>query len=105
MTELDRRGHPRIKFEKPLRGAVGATRVYLEDASASGIRIIHKAPLPGPGEFCRVDVPTDSGPIRLDCEIVRTESAHALFYSGLSIIAPADRQSGERMRTLFQTKH
>ena len=105
MTDPDRRRHPRIKFERPLRGAVGATRVYLEDASISGIRIIHKLPLPEPGKYCRVDVPTDVGPIHLDCEVVRTETAHALFHSGLSIVAPADRQSAERMRALFQTKH
>ena len=102
MPDEERRRYPRIKFDKPLRGAVGATRVYLEDASIGGLRIIHKAPLPAPGTVCRVDVPTDVGPISLDCEIVRTVTAHALFHSGLSIVAPADRQSAERMRTLFR---
>lgn len=102
MTTPDRRRYPRIRFEKPIRGAVGATRVYVEDASLGGLCIIHQAPLPGPGAVCRVEVSaTEVGPIAVDCEIVRTWSDRKLFHTGVQIVAPADRQSGERLRSLF----
>jgi hypothetical protein len=104
MADPDRRRNPRIGLSNLMRGAVGATRVYVEDASLSGIRVIHQAPLPAPGAVCRVDLPSEVGPISLDCEIVHTVTMRALYHSGLQIVAPADRQSAERMRSLFRTK-
>jgi hypothetical protein len=103
MTSVERRRYPRIRFDKPIRGAVGATRVYVEDVSMGGLRIIHQAPLPEPRAVVRVDVPTEVGPISVDCEIVRTTTDRSLFHTGVQIVAPADRQSGERLRTLFTT--
>ena len=104
MDQTDRRRFLRVKIEPPIRAAVGATRVYVEDASIGGIRVIHKAPLPDPGEVCRVDLPSDVGPIHLDCEVVRTVYERALYHSGMQIVAAADRQSAERLRTFYNAK-
>ena len=82
-----------------MRGAVGAARVYVLDTSVAGMRVAHQATLPNPGEFCRVEVPTDLGPIKLDCQIVRTVHQNHLYQTGLSIVS-ADHQSTERLRTL-----
>ena len=99
MVTADRRRYPRLRMPQPLRGAVGTARVYVLDASLGGMRIAHQATLPQPGAFCRVEVPTDLGPMKLDCEVVRTIPERALFHTGLQIVA-ADHQSAERLRTL-----
>ncbi len=104
MDLTDRRRFLRVKIEPPIRAAVGSTRVYVEDASIGGIRVIHQAPLPDPGEVCRVELPSDVGPISLDCEVVRTVLERALYHSGMQIVAAADRQSAERLRTFYSAK-
>lgn len=103
----ERRRHPRVRFSAPIRGAVGPARIYVLDASPNGVGIAHQAAIPAPGSFCRVEMPSELGPIKLDCTIVRTvaQSANAaakkLFHSGLEVVA-ADRQSAERLRTLTE---
>lgn len=99
----ERRLHPRVKLRQPMRGVVGPVRVYVIDASVSGVRVAHQANLPDPGEFCRVQVPTDLGEIKLDCEVVRTVPDKALYLTGLHIVA-ADRQSTERLRSVFDSE-
>jgi hypothetical protein len=99
MVTHDRRRFPRIRMPQPIRGAVGAARVYVLDASVGGIRVAHQAALPGPGSFCRVEVMTDLGPIKLDCEVVRTVNERALLHTALTIVS-ADRQSAERLRSI-----
>ena len=105
MTDQDRRRHERVKLPQPIRAAIGPTRVYVLDASVGGMCIAHQAAIPHPGEFCRIEVPSDLGMIRLDCEVVRTVPERTVYHSGLQIIA-ADRQSAERLRTIFdESKH
>ena len=100
MVEQDRRRYHRTALAEPLRAAVGSIRVYVLDASVGGMRVAHQAALPNPGEFCRIEVPSKLGPIRLDCEVVRTVPDRSVYHSGLEIIA-ADRQSAERLRSIF----
>jgi PilZ domain-containing protein len=100
MIENDRRRHQRVTLPQPIRAAIGPIRVYVLDASVGGMRVAHQAALPHPGEFCRIEVPSQLGPICLDCEVVRTTTDKNLFQSALEIIA-ADRQSAERLRNIF----
>jgi hypothetical protein len=100
MPTTERRRFRRVTLRQPLRGAVGDARVYLVDGSLGGIRIVHQTPLPSPGAFCRVEVLSDLGPMKLDCEVVRTMPRDTLFQSGLAIVA-ADWQSTERLKSLF----
>jgi PilZ domain len=100
MPTTERRRFRRVTLRQPLRGAVGDARVYLVDGSLGGIRIVHQTPLPSPGAFCRVEVLSDLGPMKLDCEVVRTMPRDRLFQSGLAIVA-ADWQSTERLKSLF----
>lgn len=101
MTSGDRRRFQRLTLSQPVRGAVGSARIYVLDASLGGVRIAHQGALPAPGGFCRLEFPTEEGPVRLDCEIVRTVPAKsAVFHSGLQIVA-SDRQSAERLRSII----
>ncbi|HYI09028.1 MAG TPA: PilZ domain-containing protein [Thermoanaerobaculia bacterium] len=93
-----------------MRGAVGATGVMIIDLSMGGIGVVHEAALPAPGGVCRLEVPSEIGPIRLDCAIVRTvkrnaaDAARALFHTGLQVLA-TDRQSEERLRSIAESKN
>ena len=100
MTSADRRRFQRLTLSQPVRGAVGSARIYVLDASLGGVRIAHQSALPAPGGFCRLEFPTDEGPVRLDCEIVRTVPSRSVFHSGLQIVA-TDRQSAERLRSIL----
>ena len=104
----DRRRFQRVKLREPLRGVVGPARVFVLDASVGGLRVAHQGTLPPPGAFCRVELPTDMGPVTVDCEVVRTVPQPAtqtqqkpVYQSGLAVIATADRQSAERLRSIF----
>ena len=73
--------------------------MYVLDASVSGFRVAHQAELPAPGGFVRIEVTTNLGPIRLDCEVVRTVPERSLYHTGLQILA-SDHQSAERLRSM-----
>jgi hypothetical protein len=110
MVDTERRRHSRLKLREPLRGAVGPARVYVLDASLGGMRVAHQGTLPPPGAYCRIELPTDVGTIKVDCEVVRTvpqpppltQTMKPIFHSGLAVVAPADRQSAERLKSIFQ---
>ncbi len=100
MNTTERRRFTRVTLRQPVRGSVGDARIYMVDGSLGGIRIVHQSPLATPGAYCRVEISSDLGPVKLDCEIIRTVMHNMLFHSGLSIVA-ADRQSTERLKTLI----
>lgn len=95
----DRRRHRRMQPATPLRGMVGNVPVVALDASAGGVRLAHESPMPAAGAFCRLDLTSSLGPLKLDCQVIRTETGKTLE-TALTIIS-ADRQSLERLRVLF----
>lgn len=109
MASTERRRHQRLKLREPLRGAAGSARIYVLDASVGGMRVAHQGTLPSPGAFIRIELPTDMGTIKVDCEVVRTvpqpppmtQTSKPIFHSGLAVVAAADRQSAERFKTVF----
>ena len=109
MPTNDRRRHSRVRFRTPIRGDAGGERIFVLDVSPGGVGIAHEAVLPPPGGVCRVELPSDLGPIRLDCAIVRTvkrsadDAARELFYSGLQVLA-TDRQSEARLQSIISKK-
>lgn len=111
MVTTERRRFPRVKLHEPLRGAVSTgARVYVLDGSLGGFRVAHQGTLPAPGNFVRIELKTDMGSIFVDCEVVRTvatpppltETQKPVFHSGVAVVAAADRQSAERLRTFFE---
>ncbi len=103
--QRDRRRHTRVPCR--MRGAVGSTGVMVIDLSMGGIGVVHESALPPPGGICRLEVPSEVGPISLDCAIVRTvkrnatDAARVVFHTGLQVLA-ADRQSQARLQTIAE---
>ena len=104
----DRRRFRRIKLRTPIRGAVGGSRVFLTDGSVAGVGVAHQGTLPAPGEIVRLELTSDWGPIRVDCQVVRTvprttttQTQPPVFQSGLQIVV-MDHQSAERLRTVIE---
>ncbi len=100
---VERRRHRRVRFPRPLRAACGEVRIYLVDVSDSGMLVVHADEL-AHGRFCHVQIASEIGPIRLDCQIVRTSphevprSSRPLYESALTILS-ADHQSRQRMHS------
>ncbi len=73
------------------------------------MKIAHQGTLPPPGAYCRIELPTQVGTIKIDCEVVRTiaqpppltQTQRPIFHSGLEFIAAADHQSAERLKTML----
>ena len=99
--DSDRRRHTRVRMRTPVRGEVAHSRVFVTDGSLAGIGVAHQGTLPAPGEICRVELASDWGPIRVDCQVIRTEPKRELFLSGLKIVV-MDHQSAERLRTMIE---
>lgn len=106
---VDRRRHRRIRLRTPIRGAVGAARIFLTDGSLAGIGVAHQGTLPPPGSICRIEVSSDWGPIRVDCQVVRTverattatQTQKPVYQSGLEIVV-MDHQSAQRLQTMIE---
>jgi len=87
---------------------MGASRIYVIDGSLARMGIAHQGTLPPPGAICRIEVASDWGPIRVDCEVVRTveramtQTQRPIFHSGLQIVV-MDHQSAQRLQTMFES--
>ena len=92
----ERRRQPRVVLTKPVLATVDSMPVFILDASTGGLRVVHRSQLPKSGAVCRLDVPSESGPITLDCAVVHTTIQHAtaaaeqLYSTGLKFVSPND---------------
>ncbi|HEX9162903.1 MAG TPA: PilZ domain-containing protein [Thermoanaerobaculia bacterium] len=110
MVTSERRRFERTRLREPISGSVGNARVYILDASLGGMRVAHQGTLPPPGAYCRIELPTDMGTIKVDCEVVRTvaqpppltQTTKPIFHSGLAVVAAVDHQSDERLKAMLQ---
>src|SRR5438128_2013396 len=101
----ERRRYQRTTLRKPVLASVANTPVFILDVSNGGLRVAHQSQLPPPGAVIHVEMPGDSGRIRLNCAIVHTAIQHAtsaaqsLWNSGLQIVS-GDAVSHEHLETL-----
>lgn len=108
----ERRKHRRVQLRTPIRGAVGDARVFLTDSSIGGLGLAHQGTLPAPGGIIRLELVSDWGPIRVDCQVVRTversttqtqtQTQRPVYQSGLQIVV-MDHQSSQRLQTMLAT--
>ena len=106
---VERRRVQRVKLLEPLRGSVGANRVFVVDVSLRGLRIAHQDRLGPTGEEVTLHAQWDGQGIVLKCEIVRTQihrmaetaTAKTLYHSGV-VIKQALGMSATALRELVQ---
>ena len=106
----ERRKFRRIRLRTPVRGAVGEARVFVTDSSFGGLGLAHQGTLPAPGGIIRLELVSDWGPIRIDCQVIRTvvstrtqtQTQAPVFQSGLQIVV-MDHQSAQRLQSMLQT--
>jgi hypothetical protein len=95
MRRQERRRYQRITPPAPLRGSLGAVRIFAIDLSLGGLRLAHQEPLPEVGRSCTVRLDGPTGQIVLPCVVTRTtvyrEAARPgerpVLHSGLQIVA------------------
>ena len=106
----ERRKFRRIRLRTPIRGAVGDARVFLTDSSFGGLGLAHQGVLPAPGGIIRLELISDWGPIRIDCQVIRTvvsnrtqtQTKAPVYQSGLQIVV-MDHQSAQRLESMLTT--
>ena len=82
----------------------------MTDSSVGGLGLAHQGTLPAPGGIIRLELSSDWGPIRIDCQVIRTvvssrtqtQTKAPVFQSGLQIVV-MDHQSAQRLQTMLAT--
>ncbi len=91
--KADRRRYARVKLLQPLKGRIGASTVFVVDASRCGIRIAHQDSIGRLEEACTLEFKWEGHHLRLECRIKRTDlekrarskTEKTLYHSGLAI--------------------
>ncbi|HEV3486956.1 MAG TPA: hypothetical protein VG106_16205 [Vicinamibacterales bacterium] len=109
MLFVERRRVQRVKLIEHLRGTIDAQRVFVIDVSLRGIRVAHQESLGRVGDTVTLSASWDGRPLRLQCELVRTQIHRAetattktLYHSGLTI-RQALGTSAMTLRELIET--
>jgi hypothetical protein len=109
MSFTERRRYQRVKMVDQIRGLIGETRIFVVDASLSGLRIVHQDDLPKVGAPCVLTFIWEGHSATLECLVKRTtlrrppRSAldRPLFESGLQITA-ARGEAGSTLRAMIE---
>jgi hypothetical protein len=109
MAFTERRRFQRVRILDQVRGLIGETRIFVVDASLSGLRVVHQDDLPRPGSKCTTSFTWHGRKITLECEVQRTvvrraaKSTHErpLYESGLIIIG-ARGESSSSLREMIE---
>lgn len=91
----ERRKYQRVVLTRPLPGRLGASRIYILDASLVGLRIAHQGTAPPAGSKCNVTFEWEGRFIELECEVTRnalhklakSKDEKSIYHAGLSITA------------------
>jgi hypothetical protein len=94
----ERRKYQRVTLVRPLAARIGSARVFLLDASLSGIRIAHQGNIPAEGSTCSVVFDWDGIPVSLGCRITRSAlhkvargaGEKSVYHAGMEIIRAGD---------------
>ena len=97
----ERRRVQRVRLIEPLRGTIGAARIFVLDVSLRGLRVAHQDPIGDLGDPCPVRAEGEGRRIELTCSLARTQvhraadtrSSRTLYHSGLEIQQISDSSS------------
>lgn len=100
----ERRKYQRVTLVRPVVARIGAARVFIIEASLSGVLVAHQGNIPAEGSTCVVMFEWDGIPVTIECEITRNTlqkmarnaSEKSVYHAGMEIV----RASAEAMKTL-----
>ncbi len=104
----ERRKYQRVTLVRPLVARVGAARVFVLDASLSGLSVAHQGNIPAEGSKCVITFEWESIPVTMECEITRNTlqkmarnaQEKSVYHASMEIV----RASDEAMKTLRRTR-
>ncbi|MGH9419941.1 MAG: PilZ domain-containing protein [Thermoanaerobaculia bacterium] len=94
----ERRKYQRVTLVRPLVARIGAARVFLLEASLSGIRIAHQGNIPAEGSVCTIIFEWESVTVALECRITRNTlqkmarnaNEKSVYHVGMEIVRASD---------------
>lgn len=94
----EQRKYQRVTVVRPLQARIGTTRVFVTEASLSGLRIAHQGNIPAEGSVCSIVFEWDGVPITLECRITRSALFKAarnareksVYHAGMEIARAGD---------------
>jgi hypothetical protein len=94
----EQRKYQRVTIVRPLVARIGATKVFVTEASLSGLRVAHQANIPAEGSVCGIVFEWDGTPITLECRITRSTLFKAarsareksVYHAGMEIVRAGD---------------
>ena len=94
----EQRKFQRVTLVRPLVARIGAARVFITEASLSGLRIAHQGNIPAEGSTCGIAFEWDAVPVTLECLITRSSLFKAarsareksIYHAGLEIVRAGD---------------
>jgi hypothetical protein len=106
----ERRRVQRVRLLEPLRGTIGAARIFVLDVSLRGFRVAHQDPIGDLGDPCPLHSEWEGRRIDVTCSIVRTQvhraadarSSKTLYHSGLEI-QQISATSSMALRSIIET--
>jgi len=103
-----RRKYQRVTLVRPLVARIGATRVFVIDASLHGVRIAHQGNIPAEWSKCTIVFEWEGIPISLECRVTRSTlqklareaGEKSVYHAGLEIIR-ADKEAMTTLREMI----
>lgn len=94
----EQRKYQRVTLVRPLVARIGSARVYVTEASLSGLRVAHQSNIPSEGSFCGIVFEWDGIPVTLECRVTRSTLFKAarsareksVYHAGLEIVRGGD---------------
>ncbi len=105
----ERRKYQRVTLVRPLAGRIGTARVFILDASLSGLRVAHQGNIPGVGENCSIAFEWEQHRVSAQCRITRntlekaakTPDQKNVYHAGMEI-AQASDESMKSLRDMIE---
>jgi len=94
----EQRKYQRVTLVRPLVARIGSARVFVTEASLSGLRIAHQGNIPAEGSTCGIVFEWDAMPVTLECRITRSTLFKAarnareksVYHAGMEIVRAGD---------------
>lgn len=105
-----RRKFQRVALVRPLVARIGATRVYLIDASLHGVRVAHQGNIPAEWSKCTITFEWEGTSIALECRVTRSTlqklaretTEKSVYHAGLEIVR-AEKGAMTALRDMIAT--